>query len=111
MLNKVVMRSTTTAGELLFNLRVNGDFSWLLHLLGKCLNPATSSYLQQFPQLAMSVADIESIIMKLDASKVCAGNGDSKFSTLTEKNEGKFKNVAGNMLKGSMVHVALLHMY
>jgi hypothetical protein len=68
----------------------------LLLLLGRHIDPATSPYLQQFPQLAVSVTDIESIITKLDASKVCAGNGDSKFSALVKKNEGKFMNAAGN---------------
>ncbi len=94
-ISKIVLRSTALGEELLFNLRVNGDFSWMLLLLGKVINPP---YLQHFPQLVVSVADVQSIITKLDASKVCAGNGDCNFFALTERNAGKFKNPAGKIM-------------
>ena len=33
--------------------------------------------------------------MTLDAGTICVGNNDAKFSTLIEKHDGKFMNVAG----------------
>ncbi len=95
---KIVLRTTSLGEELFFNLRINADFSWILLLLGKYINPATTTYLKQCPQLTMSVADVEKIIQKIDCSQVCIGNGDEKFSNLVKKNEGKFKNMLGNLI-------------
>ena len=105
---KIVLRSSSLGEELFFNLRVNGDFSWVLLLLGKYINPDTSPYLQQFPQFASSVTDIENIVMKLDASKVCSGNRDLKFSALTQKNNGKFRNPAGKKLFSAAIIIVKL---
>ena len=92
---KVVLRSASLGEELFFNIRVNADFSWHIMMLGKLINPITSPYLQQFPQFVMSVDDIECLIRKLDAARVCVGNGDDKFSLLSEKNQGSFKSSTG----------------
>ena len=92
---KIVLRSRSLGEDLFFNLRINADFSWILLLLGKYINPATTTFLQQFPQLTVSVADIKRVIQMLDSSRVCIGNGDDKFSNLVMKNEGKFRNQSG----------------
>ena len=77
-----MLRSTAIGEELFFNLRVSGDFSWMILLLATWkIHPPC--YLQQFTQFATSVANVRNIIDKLDASKVCAGNGDPKFSILS----------------------------
>lgn len=93
---KIVVRSVSLGEEVFFSVRVNADFSWLLVLLGQNISPSKSPFLQQLPQYVMSVEDVRCIIRKLDASTVCVGNADDKFSILAKQNEGKFMNAAGN---------------
>ena len=98
---KIVLRSASLGGEVFFSIRVNADFSWLLLLLGHNISPNMSPFLQQFPQYVMSVDDVRFILSKLNASRICVGNEDDKFSVLVQKNEGKFMNAAGTISQTS----------
>lgn len=95
---KLVSDCVSSGEEVVFNVRVNADFSWSILLLGECIDPATSPFLLQLPQSASSVVDVEAIVKGLDTSKVCIGNGDDKFSCLAQKNGGKFMNLSGSYI-------------
>ena len=92
---KIVSQSASSGEEIFFSLRVKADFSWSLCLLEEQIDTTLSPFASQLPQFTVSVADIEVIIKELDAGTICVGNNDAKFSTLIEKHDGKFMNVAG----------------
>ena len=61
--------------------------------------PSVGEAYLSIPATVSSVCNISgNIITRIDASEVCSGNRDLRFSALTQKNNGKFRNPEGKQL-------------
>ena len=87
-------RSNTTL-MVVFNLTVTYNFSWSLHYLGEAIDSSKCSLFKDTPILLNDALMIKNVLDKIDNSKVCVGNPDTKFDALIEIRQGFFKDQSG----------------
>ena len=91
---KVMSSPTSMREDIYFSLRIHTDLSWKVLLLGQCIS-TTCPMLLDLPQALFSLLDVEVVLKALDASMICIGNDDAKFSDLAKSHEGTFMDASG----------------
>ena len=78
-----------------FMITISTEGTWVLSLGKSQFNLSDCQLLKELPTRLLSVADVLKVLSVLNNSRFCIGNSDTKFSPLSERHDGKFKNHAG----------------
>ena len=78
-----------------FNLTIAYNFSWSLHYLGEAIDSSKCSLFKDTPILLNDALMIKSVLDKIDNSRVCVDNPDTKFDALVYLQQGFFKDQSG----------------
>lgn len=78
-----------------FMLTVTPGGAWTLCAGSKQVNPEQCKLLSEFPAILSTVIDVVKIVSALECCKFCIGNPDEKFSSLSDRHGGVFKDYHG----------------
>ena len=88
-------QSTLTAS---FSLHVQDNFQWHLSVHGQQLQTISCPLVEQLPSTLKSIANIEQVLTLVNSAKVCEGNPDEKFRSLSVARKGRFMDATGVLI-------------
>ena len=88
-------QSTLTAS---FSLHVQDNFQWHLSVHGQQLRTMSCPLVEQLPSTLKSIANIEQVLTLVNSAKVCEGNPDEKFRSLSVARKGRFMDATGVLI-------------
>ena len=83
---------------IVFNLKITYNFSWSLHYFGEAIDTSKCTLFKDIPLILNDAAMIKSVLDKINSSKVCVGNPDTKFDALVKLRQGFFKDQSGALI-------------
>lgn len=93
--SKIEQPSAASTIEMTYMFIISADFTWTVRR-GKNMVPVSQcESFQSVPLMLLCVKDVIDTLAKLDASKLCVGNADTKFLELVTRREGKFFDRSG----------------
>ena len=95
---KLYIPAPLMPAEFLFILTVSADGAWILSMGRNQVDRSYCQLMQRFPAHLLSVSDTVNVLSVLDSCRLCIGNDDTKFTSLVDKCNGKFKNHAGSYI-------------
>ena len=87
-------QSTLTAS---FSLHVQDNFQWQLSVHGQQLR-TSCPLVEQLLSTLKSIANIEQVLTLVNSDKVCEGNPDEKFRSLSVALKGRFMDATGVLI-------------
>lgn len=88
-------QSTLTAS---FSLHVQDNFQWHLSVHGQQLRTISCPLIEQLPSTLKSIANIEQVLTLVNGAKICNGNPDEKFRSLSVARKGRFMDATGVLI-------------
>ena len=82
---------------ILFTLTINHDSTWTLMVCDSKVDTDRCSLFTDVPPYLRSVADVLDLLLKLDTSKFCTGNKETRFLELATASGGVFKDKRGTV--------------
>ena len=81
-----------------FSLHVQDDFQWHLSGHGQQLRTIACPLIEQLPSTLKSLASIEEVLTLVNGAKVCQGNPDEKFWSLSIARKRCFMDATGLLI-------------
>ena len=94
---RVVFSQLRKTEQISFSIQIHDDFSWSLLLYQQHIDHSTPKVLGMFSQHLNSAKDVGLVAHALEATIICQGNPDEKFSILASYKKGVFKDQIGNI--------------
>ena len=89
------MSVTSDIADVLFAITIVQDLTWRLRICRHDADLAQVERLCDLPLLLRTVEDVARVTSMLEASKLCVGNPDDRYSTLIKRRKGKFTDAHG----------------